>query len=366
MKKTRNTMHNFRQLPVRWIFIAALASFAGVPACSGSDDETQASSGSSGAGVGSASGSGVASSSGAGGGGSSGSGGSSSSGAGAGSANSSGAGGSSGSGGAQPTGCKRGLAYGYHSKADMDVLSPAVSWWYNWTHVPDEGVRPDYYKTLGVEYVPMVWGGGNLDSAAADRIASEIPEGARFLLGFNEPNFGAQADLSAAEAAALWPHVEAVADARGLALVSPAVNFCGGDCQETDPFKYLDDFFAACSGCRVDYIGIHIYTGCKGEGDNQAQWLINHVETYKSRFDKPLWLTEFACDSAGSLAEQKEFLVDALAYLENEPRIAKYAWFSGRADNVRHASLLGDDGELNELGQAYVSAPQRPCGDSTE
>ncbi|MDC0681451.1 glycosyl hydrolase [Sorangium atrum] len=52
--------------------------------------------------------------------------------------------------------------------------------------------------------------------------------------------------------------------------------------------------------------------------------------------------------------------------LENEPRIAKYAWFSGRADNVRHASLLGDDGELNELGQAYVSAPQGPCGASTD
>lgn len=87
----------------------------------------------------------------------------------------------------------------------------------------------------------------------------------------------------------------------------------------------------------------------------------DETSAYKSRFDQPFWLTEFACDSAGSLGEQKEFLVDALEYLENEPRIARYAWFSGRADNVQNASLLGADGELNELGQAYVGAPQRAC-----
>jgi hypothetical protein len=259
------------------------------------------------------------------------------------------------------TGCKRGVAYGHHSKADMAALSPAVSWWYNWAHVPDVGVLPDAYQALGVEYVPMVWGGGGLDGANAAQIAGEIPAGAAFLLGFNEPNFGQQANLSAADAAALWPDVEAIADARGLALVSPAVNFCGGACQETDPFKYLDDFFAACQGCRVDYLGVHIYTACAGDGTNKARWLINHLETYKARFDKPIWLTEFACDDAGSLAEQSAFMTDALAYLENEPRIARYAWFSGRADNVANASLLGADGELTELGQAYVAAPQSPC-----
>lgn len=274
---------------------------------------------------------------------------------------SSGGAGGGGSPSGHPTGCKRGVAYGHHSKADMAALSPAVSWWYNWAHVPDDGVKPDAYKTLGVEYVPMVWGGSDLDSAHAAQIAGEIPDGASFLLGFNEPNFVAQANLSASDAAALWPHVEEVADARGLALVSPAVNFCGGSCQETDPFKYLDDFFAACEGCRVDYIGVHVYTACQGDGTNKARWLINHLETYKARFDKPIWLTEFACDDAGSLDEQKAFMLDALEYLEDEPRIARYAWFSGRADNVANASLLGGDGELTELGQAYVSAPQSPC-----
>jgi len=250
--------------------------------------------------------------------------------------------------------CKRGLGYGYHSVADLTALSAGVSWWYNWAFEPDAALRGGAYRSLDVEYVPMIWGPGS-DLAAA---AGEIPEDAAALLGFNEPNFGAQADLSAADAAARWPELEALADGRGLKLVSPAVNFCGGDCQDTDPFRYLDEFFAACAGCRVDAIAIHVYVGCNPTGQNHAEWLINHVETYQSRFDLPLWLTEFACDSATSEAEQIAFLEDAVAYLEDEPRIERYAWFAGRADNMAHVDLLGADGELTALGRAYIGAPQ--------
>jgi hypothetical protein len=250
--------------------------------------------------------------------------------------------------------CKRGVAYGHHSKADLDALSPAVSWWYNWAFAPDEALRDGSYRALDVEYVPMIWGEGS-DRAAA---MTDIPEGARALLGFNEPNFGSQADLSASEAARLWPELEALADARNLTLVSPAVNFCGGDCQETDPFQYLDDFFAACRGCRVDAIAFHIYVGCHPDGENHAEWLINHVKTYEARFSKPLWLTEFACDDATREAEQIAFMQDAVEFLENDPRIVRYAWFSGRADNVPHVDLLGDDGKLTALGQRYVELEQ--------
>lgn len=250
--------------------------------------------------------------------------------------------------------CKRGVAYGYHSQADLQALSPGVSWWYNWAFVPDQALADGSYLDLDVEYVPMIWG-ANSDRTAA---MQDIPDDARTLLGFNEPNFGSQADISATDAAALWPDLEEIADARGLALVSPAVNFCGGDCQDTDPFGYLDDFLAACGGCRVDALAIHIYVGCNPDGENHAEWLINHVETYKSRFSHQLWLTEFACDDADSEAEQLGFLEDAVEYLENEPRIARYAWFAGRADNVAHVDLLGADGELTALGQRYVELEQ--------
>ena len=249
------------------------------------------------------------------------------------------------------SGCKRGVAYGHHSQADMQALSGAVSWWYNWGHLPDEGVRNGAFRDLRVEYVPMTWNG----AFDVDTLVNEIPLGTTHLLGFNEPNFGAQANLTAQQAADRWPAVEAIADARDLRLVSPAVNYCGGDCRDTDPFHYLHEFLDACDGCRIDAIAIHIYVGCN------AQWLIDHVEHYKAEFDQPLWLTEFACDSAASFEEQRDFMQDAVAYLEGEPRIERYAWFAGRADNVPFVDLLAADGELTILGQTYTTLPQSPA-----
>lgn len=255
--------------------------------------------------------------------------------------------------------CKRGVAYGYHSEADMQALSSGVSWWYNWATQPDAAVRGGVYLDLGVKYVPMVWG-GRFD---VDTLVSQIPVEARFLLGFNEPNFFSQANLSAADAASLWPRVEQIADRRDLTLLSPAVNFCGGGCHDTDPFNYLHDFFDQCSGCRVDAIAMHIYVGCNAGGANHAQWLINHVESYKAEFTQPLWLTEFACDDAATMEEQRRFMVDAVTYLEDEPRIARYAWFAGRADNMQNVNLLGADGQLTVLGDTYVNLPQNAaCG----
>ncbi|MCW5837642.1 MAG: glycoside hydrolase family protein, partial [Labilithrix sp.] len=259
---------------------------------------------------------------------------------------------------ASTAGCKRGVAYGHHSTADMQALSKGISWWYNWHFEPDAAVA-GVFGAMGLEYVPMVWGA---NVATAD-VEQRAPASARTLLGFNEPNFFEQADLSAAEAAARWPSVQAVADARGLALVSPAVNFCGGGCHDGDPFAYLDAFFAACPGCRVDAIGVHVYVGCKGANGNHAQWLIDHIRTYERRFAQPIWLTEFACDDAASPEEQRAFLIDAVEYLEDDPRIERYAWFAGRADNVAHVDLLGADGELTALGQAYVDLPHNAaCG----
>ncbi|MBN2525942.1 MAG: glycoside hydrolase family protein [Deltaproteobacteria bacterium] len=260
----------------------------------------------------------------------------------------------------QTKSCKRGVAYGHHSPADMAALADGVSWWYNWYFAPDSELGSQW-STYNVEFVPMRWG----DNYSIGDVQGGIPDAAQVMLGFNEPNFFSQANLSATQAATMWPELEAVADAKGLKLVSPAVNFCGGGCHSDGPVQYLNDFFKACDGCRVDAIAIHIYVGCDENSDglknNRAQWLINHVEMYKSAFDKPLWLTEFACSENPSQAEQRAFLEDAVAYLESEPRIERYAWFAGRADNMVNVDLLGSDGALTALGEAYVNAPWSDC-----
>ena len=261
---------------------------------------------------------------------------------------------------AQSKSLKRGLAYGYHSAADMQALAPGLSWWYNWSATPDAGAV-SVYSGLGIDYVPMQWNSQlNGTTVTAAALAARIPGGTGFLLGFNEPNFRLQANLTPRQAAALWPVLEAVAQQKSLRLVSPAVNYCG-DCVSDNgvtyysPVQYLDDFFAACPGCQVDYIAVHTYV-C------QEKYLREKIAELK-KYNKPIWLTEFACgdmtpSSAITLAVQQKYLLDAVNYLEKEPAIYRYAWFSGRNTEIPNINLLAPtSGQLTALGQEYVSRP---------
>ena len=249
----------------------------------------------------------------------------------------------------QPTGrsCKRGVAYGYHSAADMTALSSSVAWWHNWARGP-ESTAAASYEQLGVEFVPMIWDERFTDVGQA---VAAIPSSSRFLMGFNEPNFFAQANLSAEQAAAQWPALEDIAGQEGLALVSPALNYCGGGCWDTDPFVYFDKFFAACPNCQVDVLAVHWYA-CTPEA---LSWYLGEMK----RYGLPIWVTEFACGDAAdrSLAVQKAYMQQAVAIMEDDPDVLRYAWFSGRTTALPNVNLLGNDGQLTELGELYASLP---------
>jgi hypothetical protein len=255
--------------------------------------------------------------------------------------------------------CKRGVAYGQHSVADMQVLSGGVSWWYNWAQLPDSAVRTTY-GSIPVEYVPMLWDEQFTVSAAKTNILSDQSHyPVKTLLGFNEPNFFSQANLSPEQAAAKWPEVEQVAAATGAMIASPALNYCGGGCWETDPFVYLDKFFAACPSCKVDYIAVHWYA-CK------VEYLKNYISNIKARAwstNRPIWLTEFSCldediDDTNQAA-QIAYMKAAVQYLEfEEPRVKRYAWFSGRFSTAKNnVNLLDTSGVLTNLGREYVTYP---------
>jgi hypothetical protein len=245
---------------------------------------------------------------------------------------------SSGTGGPPAEGCKRGIA-------SNDVPGPAfagrVAWWNNWA-LGGDGV-PD-----GIEFVPMVWG--------ADDVGDPFPEEAAYLLGFNEPNFHAQSDLTAQEAAAAWPQIEA--SAGGRPLVSPAMNYCGPEdqCNGTSPYQYLRDFFAACSGCRVDYVAVHWYN-CDLPSLQDYLEPGGGLEGFE-QFGKPVWLTEFSCDPSASVADQEAYMREAIPYLEGNPNVFRYSWFS--AGPIPNAELLNDDGSPKPLGEVYASLP-RAC-----
>ncbi|MBV9947605.1 MAG: glycoside hydrolase family protein [Myxococcales bacterium] len=256
-------------------------------------------------------------------------------------------------GGAAP--CKRGIAANQTPTAAL-VRDPSsagrpagagVTWWYDWSTSPSNTVT-----LAGIEFVPMVWGAGSLGASVA---------ASSFLLGFNEPNFKAQSNLTAVQAAADWPAVEATARAHGMAIVSPAVNFCGSasdpsrcsDPAVTSPYAWLKAFFAACPGCEVDAVAVHWYNcdlpslQAYIEGSSSLEGFV--------QFGKPIWLTEFACDGSHSVADQKAYMQSAVPWLEANPHVQRYSWFS--AGNIPNALLQNPDTSITDLGATYAAVP---------
>lgn len=255
-------------------------------------------------------------------------------------------------------GQKRGVAYGHHTPEDLEVLSPGISWWYNWSEVPETAIA-DVYDSYGFDFVPMTWNGSFNESKLRQFLASH-PQ-TKYLLAFNEPNFKDQANMTPTQVAAIWPKLEAIAADFNLDIVGPAVNYCDNCVAEkgttyTDPIQYLDDFFAACPGCQVDHIAVHCYM-------NHASALTWYISLFK-KYQKPIWLTEFSGweynGAINSPDDQVKYMMEAVELLENEPDIFRYAWFIGRASGIQNfpfIDLLEANGELTKLGQVYTQMP---------
>ncbi len=94
---------------------------------------------------------------------------------------------------AQNVSPKRGIAYGNNTTSDLSLLSPGVSWWYNWSEIPESSVL-DSYSGLGMDFVPMAWN-GNFNVQRLRNYLLTHPD-VKYILGFNEPNFISQANMT--------------------------------------------------------------------------------------------------------------------------------------------------------------------------
>jgi len=248
---------------------------------------------------------------------------------------------------AQTRSNKRGLCYNNLLTGDVQALSPGLSWGYNWGQ---SGSNNDAaFKQYGVEFVPMCWSG--VDTTKLRTLLSVHPE-IKYILGFNEPNFKAQSNLTPTQAALKWPDLQKIADEFGLTIVGPALNY-SPDAPYQDPIKWYDEFFAACPNCRVDHIAVHLYM-------SSVSAIKSSIDKYK-KYGKPLWLTEFcAWDGGTTEASQEQFMFDTFDYLETDPSIFRYAWFKERyysnGSYYPYMSLLDRklEGVLLPMGELFT------------
>lgn len=249
---------------------------------------------------------------------------------------------------------KRGVSENSFQYVDqIEGLSPGVCWYYNWGN--SEGAAVDGQDYM--EYLPMCWNGGY--NANTIREYCNTHPTTKFLLGFNEPNFKAQSNMTPTQAAEAWPGVQALARELGLKLVAPVLNY-SPDAPYTDPTKWMDEFVALVGGDAFDYTAIHSYGG--------FGVLKDLATTFYERYGKDVWVTEFCYwpGESGYVAPATQIasMVETLEWLEKTDWIYRYAWFKaiGQSESKNTAnyglivSAKKDEyqGNLSEQGKVYV------------
>jgi hypothetical protein len=239
-------------------------------------------------------------------------------------------------GGTTTTGsAKRGLAYNNPQLLARFLNSGTkVSWAYNWGQYDDSGTS--------LEFCPMLWG-LKLDFAQTwpANAQKAIDGGSKCLFSFNEPDLGAQANLSPQVAA--QKHIELMNPFAGKALIgSPAITNSGAANQGID---WLKQFFAACAGkCQVDFVNVHIY------GVDTTTFL-THLRNVNAAFGKPVWITEFAFDgSDDQINTQLETVIDQI---ENNPTysfVDRYSYFMAADGHLVQGNSLSVYGNTFAYG----------------
>lgn len=257
---------------------------------------------------------------------------------------------------AEAKSAKRGLSENqFQYKAQMEALAPGSSWYYNWGNTPGRYLAGETYMA----FAPMCWNA----SYSADNIRNYVKEHpeTELLLGFNEPNFTNQADMTPAAAAAAWPAVRALAAELGLKLVAPALNTSPNPPYQ-DPTKWMDEFVALVGDDAFDYLAVHAYGGF-----NAMQSICT---TFHDRYGKDVLLTEFCLwpnegqpNSYVNPDSQTAFMMQALEWLETTPWIYRYAWFKAIGESSsptapNYGLLLSGKGEnpreLSTQGKVYT------------
>jgi len=213
---------------------------------------------------------------------------------------------------------------GWGGGADSTAAMVNPVWNYDWGN----GAT----STTDTEYVPMQWGGGYTTGINGTQKSTEV-------LGYNEPDSTAQANLTVAQAISYWPYMMQ----SGLRLGAPAVSDSGVTGQGV---SWLYSFMSQATnlGYRVDFVPVHSY-----KCNYTASQLSNYLAGIYQTVGRPIWLTEFnygadwcSPDNDTSQAVEAANITSYVSMLESCPFIERYAiyqWFGTNRAMVVNGAL---------------------------
>lgn len=151
-----------------------------------------------------------------------------------------------------------------------------------------------------LEYVPMLWGERQIDQWTNTLNRTIGTRRVTHALAFNElsllshvirfsthrrsrrPQQTGQSNMSSQQGADLWRSYMQPLKAQGIRLGAPATS------SAPSGKTWLQDFFAVCGDCTVDFVALHWY------GINSTQFVL-YLQDFHNSFQRPIWVTEWAC-----------------------------------------------------------------------
>ena len=202
-----------------------------------------------------------------------------------------------------------------------------ASWYYNW----GSGSQ----SLDDMEYVPMKWGGGNVN---ANNFIYK--KNITHQLAFNEPDGADQSNMEVDAAIRLYPQLMAT----GLRTGSPATTDGG--------LSWLYEFMEKADSLnyRVDFVAVHWYKGC-----NTANQFYNWLKNVHENTGRPIWITEFNNGAAWTsdaciptFEEQAEKLASFLNMFDTCSFIERYCIYNW-GEETRKLALIDEDKMVDSL-----------------
>jgi len=244
---------------------------------------------------------------------------------------------------------ERGLGWATdNAYAPVIGSKPRVTWYHHW----EMGPVPQMPSKN--EYVPMFWGPSKWN-LWDERLAEMKKKTPKHLMAFNEPDVPSQSHMDPNYAAELFIEQIYPWSKKGTQLGSPAIVW---------DLNWMATFLSGVEkkGGHVDFICLHWYGSW-----NDLAGFKSFVTTTHSRFGKNIWITEIGITSAShpSQSQVKNFLMDALSWLDSQPYAERAAWFgSFEVGNPPDDFATGlnaffnNHGEISDMGYWYVYSSQ--------
>jgi hypothetical protein len=242
------------------------------------------------------------------------------------------------------TGSKRGLAYNDASLCKN--FGSKFGFAYNWGQVENNDV--------GTQYIPMMHRPSeSTPEAWLQNVKKACDKGTKAVMGFNEPDHAAQANLSPEAACSAWKqYMNPIASNHpDVTIIGPSVTNGGGS-EASDPnmgLGWLQRFHDSCPDAIIHATNIHFYDIYQ---DATIDRFIAQVEKAAEIYGKPVWVTEFGLNPGSASPDQAlKFLKAAMAYLDGSDKVQGYSWFMvGSGENQ-----LNSGSGLSALGEAYAA-----------